>query len=295
MAASLSGPTGSAALPLDPHDWGVVPAVWLKEWTAEPGELDGRSILRPSVLSLSEQADYVASFGVQSTNRNADPDIATIDVARTDQVASAELGRRPQRTTGGKTFAYTSIGQHPEVKLLETQGTAADASREQLRLLRQVLADNTGVVRHDPEKASGVQSGEALRRMLRPFLQLVDAYRTILEEGLVRLVELVGHVLRVERQVSAEHLTASVTWPDVVPLTPQDALAWGQAGQALVAAEYPVDEVVKLLATKLGHPDAEAVAKAAAADAEAKMEQLREAIRSRPPAKDEAADDASGG
>jgi len=288
-------PRGFHPRTIDPHEWGIVPVVWLREWTAEPDELDGRSLLRRSVVSMAEQADYVASFATSSTNRNADPDVVTMDAEREDLVAAMELRLpAPRRTTGGRAFNFRSMGgsHQGQVKLLETAGDAAESSRELLRLLRQAISDNSGVVRHDPEKAAGLQSGEAMRRFLRPFLQLLDAYRRILEQGLVRLVRLVAHVLRAERQITAEDIGVTVSWPDVVPLTPSDALAWGQVGQALVAAGYPQEEIVLLLATKLGHPDAEEVARAGAAEAEARMQAARELAASRQvPADDDEPDE----
>ena len=269
---------------LAPHDWGVVPAVWLREWTAEPDELDGRSLLRPSILSMAKQADYVASFAATAVNRNADPDVVEIDVEREEELAALDLGLTLQRrTTGGRTWRYRSMGgsHQGRVELLETQGAASEASRELFRLLRQSISDNSGVIRHDPERASGAQSGEAMRRFLRPFIQLLDAYRAVIEEGLTQLVRLVAHVLRVEGEIKAEDIGVTVNWPDVVPMTPSDAQAWAQVGAQLVAAGYPQEEIVLLLATKLGHPDAEEVARSGAAEAEARMQAAKDAAAAR--------------
>lgn len=263
-------------LPVSPHGWGLVPIVWVTEWMAEPGELDGRSILSPAVLSLCEQADYVASFGVTSTNRNADPDVYTIDLEAEDVAASIAAGgtaHRPQRTTGGKVFHFTSTSSKGgEIGLLETEGNAAEASREQLRQLRQAVAENSGVVRHDPEKSVGVQSGEAMKRQLRPLLALVSAYEGVISRGLERMVQLEARVLRRERVISSD-LEVRVGWPEIVAPTATDVEAWARAGGLLRAADYPLEEVVKLLARKLGHEDPDQVAADAVRDAE---ERLRE-------------------
>ncbi len=286
---------------VEPHGWGLVPVVWAAERTAEPGHLDGRSLLSPSVLSLARQADYVASFGVGSTNRNADPDLYTIDLADEAEAARQAAGVEPvtrRRVTGGKSFQFTSLAQSGgKIGLLESSGTPQEAAREMLADLRQALAENSGVVRHDPEKAGGAQSGEAMKRMLQPFIALVQGYRATLTTALERLARLAVRVLAAEGVIAREGLeevVARLTWPDVVPLSPSDALAWANVGVGLVGVGYPQDEVVRLVATKLGHRDAAELVQAAATEAEARLRAAQQAMGRRGAAQEPPAGEAGG-
>lgn len=274
-------------LPVDAHGWGLVPVVWVTEPMAEPGDMDGRSLLGPEALSMAEQADYLASFGTASANRNADPDVVEIDVEREDEAANVELQRtqtRPiTRVTGGRSFRYRAIGDKPSVALLETTGEPVKAVQEQLRIIRQAIADNTGVTRHDPEKAAGIASGEAMKRMLQPFVSKVQAYQGILSAGLERLCEMEQRVLIQEQGIPAPDadLVLRAEWPNPTPLTSIDVKALAEAGAALVGAGYPQAEVVRYLAKELGDKDADEIVRMAEQDAEAKMQAARDAAMAR--------------
>lgn len=275
----------------EPHGWDVPPAVWITGPFAEDGELDGVSLLHPAVLTLVEQADYALSFAVAGTNRNADPDLVTIDLASNAAAATvAAIGEQvdsiPARTTGGKVMHFTSTGNDGkgEIKLLESTGSPGESSRDQVRQLRQIAADASGVSRHDPETATAAMSGEALKRLLGPELALADLYRQILSRGLRRFLELLVASMTADGvQGLPEKPVVEIVWPEAVPTTAADAKAWADVGVALAAAGFPRSAVVRYVAGKVGFEDPEAVAAEAEAEQADTLAQMRDAMNAPPP------------
>jgi hypothetical protein len=281
------------ARPFVPHEWGRVPVVWGRERTAEHGDLDGAALLSDSAMSLAKRIDYSLSFAIGGSDRNADPDVVKVDLVDAGKIAEQEVGapraavlpsRFQSQATGGREFSMESIGQHQgKAFLLESSGKPMEESRETVRLVRQVIADNTGVIRHDPERASGAQSGEAMRRMMQPLIQLVGGYATTIGDALDRLVRLIAHVFAHDNVITdadAAQIRSEVSWPDVVPLTATDAQAWAQVGSTL-AGYYPVETAVALVARQLGEKDPSKVASQAVADAEERMQRAKEAALAR--------------
>lgn len=248
-------------LPVEPHDWGVVPLVWLRARGAGDGEPDGRSVYSPAVTSTTESADRSASFASQAAHVSGSPVMVEQDV-RDREEADLEDTAYP---ANGEDPAIVGVGPRAvrryqselemagKVEYLEMSGAGVEALEANARNLSQAARRAARVPELDPELLKGVLSGVALERLNEPAVARAGSYRALLEKGWKLLARKVAIVLETEPP------ELSFRWPKVFPPTAKDVLDWGSALVPVVAAGlYPRRRVVAKLAELLddaGDPD----------------------------------------
>ena len=259
-------PTQFEPLPVEPHGWGVVPAVWMLPPRTAPGAIDGPSFLTPQVRSLAQAADYGESFTQDAANYSCSPQMVMRDVkdegASDAAVINANVTSMQLPATPRAVLRVKSTGASTgSVSLLETDGAAVKVGHERLDHLAKRMERLTGVIAHDQAAAAGTLSGTAMKRMLEPKLARVDSYRVPLGRGLMLLALKMARVLRLEGLASIE--SVDVGWPDVVELTADDLMAMANAFGAMVAQGiFPREAAIREIAKRLGRDDADELAAA---------------------------------
>ena len=263
------------ALPVEPTGYRYPQAVWVRARGAAPGEPDGRSVLSRAVRTLTEQADRLQSFGVDSAKLTAAPQQVEID---TEDLATMAALQATAGTPGGA-LSGAVLGQEAgpsaviqrrsrqdttgRVEYLEPSGAGAEVCRTEVDRLTSAAYRTARVFRHDPAQLAGVVSGTALERMMRPTISKVGGVRSTLTRGLRSLLRSFGAGLAedvgadVDAYAMAE--AADVVWPPVVMPTMQDVQAFAQGAVGLLAAGAVSPETVaRRAAVMLGVDDVEA-------------------------------------
>ncbi|MFH1568520.1 MAG: hypothetical protein ABIL09_11040 [Gemmatimonadota bacterium] len=234
-------------IPTEPHNWGVVPVVWITPRGTDPGVMDGPSLLTEPVKKVCQAADYEESFAHNAFKVNAAPEKDEIDVrdrAEGEAVMGGDSNAYLKPADAGAINRYQSIGEHPAVQLLETSGVALTKGLERAQHFAQLVAKLTGIVDYDQSQASGTISGTALKRMADPLLSRVDGYRGRLGPALQLFVQKLATAMRAEGEISSA-VSCEAEWPDVIELTAEDisalATAYGMLRQhSLISPETAI-------------------------------------------------------
>ena len=230
-----------------PHNWGVVPLVWVRNRGARPDEVDGPSFLTPFLLSLDRAADRVESMKDDAVADSCWPQVMEIDVI--DSVAQMNLANGlpdTQSSSSSEVRRYRSAGAEASVSYLETKGNGIESARKHLEDLDKRAERVTGIIDIDAE--GGVLSGTALERRMEPTVAKVMSYRSRVSELIKVLVDKLATVLGVDASAM------KLQWPRVIPPTPEEI---AQTAQALSTASggLPVvsqETAVEMFATLAG-------------------------------------------
>ena len=258
-------PRFEPVLPLEPHGWGLIPAVWVTPALTRPGAIDGPSFLSPQVRSLAQAADYTESHTQTAADYSCAPQLLELDVesdTRTEASlhATASGTEIPATPTSVIQMRTSGSADHQgSVTLLEATGDGPAVGHSRLEHLARRVADLTGVIANDPD-GGGVLSGTALKRRLEPTLARVDAYRGPLEDGVVLLVSKALRVLGLEGAgIGVGEVV--VSWPEIVEPTAEDILALANAfGAAAAQGVFPRAAAVREFAARLGRDDGDKLA-----------------------------------
>lgn len=241
--------------PFAPHDWGVVPLVWVRGRGARGADTEGRSVYTRSVQSTTRSADYSASYRTQSGQMAGSPVWVEQDVE--DEVASAMLTADYQPATDDDPAVVgvgpsavrrlTTNGESPFVGYVEMDGGGDEALTGIVRMLTRAAKESARVPQLDPEVLKGVLSGIALERLNEPSVALANSFRGRLERGWRLLSRKLAVVLGVSKNGGLTY-----TWPRVFALTAEDVTAWANVLVPLVAAGlYPRERSIVKLAELL--------------------------------------------
>lgn len=262
-------------LPVEATGYPYPQAVWVRARGAKPGEPDGRSVISRAVRLLTEQADRLQSFGVDSAKLTAAPQQVEIDTE--DLAARARL--MATAGTPGGALSGAMLGQEAgpsaviqrrsrqdaqgKVEYLEPSGAGAEVCRTEVDRLTSAAYRTARVFRHDPAQLAGVVSGTALERMMRPTISKVGGIRSVLTRGIRSLLRSFGAGLAVDLGASVDDYAiaeaADVVWPPVVTPTMQDVQSFAQGAVGLLAAGVLSPETVaRRAAAMLGVDDVEA-------------------------------------
>ena len=169
-----------------------------------------------------------------------------------------------------------------DAKLLEINGTAAQAVMEYVRTLREMGLESIHGNRVSPDKVSVAQSGRAMEMMNQPLIWLADKLRTPYGEG--ALLDLLKMVIRANEKfeliiddtgypkkslVTGDKI--SLRWPAWYPPTADDLLSIASAlAQLLEAGAISQQVAIKSLAAIFDVEDTEAELKLIEAQEELK-------------------------
>jgi hypothetical protein len=264
-------------LPVEPHEWGVVPIQWAKSRGGRRGDTEGASMFSPALQSLTAAGDRSASFWTQAAHVSGSPTLVERDV--TDDVRDALM---LAMTTGDSAKAseligagpksvlrYSTSGTDPDVSFLEISGAGPAALADNTDKLVDLAYETARVSRHDPDRMKGVLSGTALERLNEPTVALAQGYRNILGRAWRLLASKLAVAMEKEGEpgVSADAFDISLRWPRVFRLTATDVQQWAQGlALAIQAGTVRRETAIGIMASVLDIEDAEEEARAILAE-----------------------------
>lgn len=259
-----------------PHNWGLIPLVWLTPSGTIPGQMDGRSLLTRPVRDMAMAADYALSFLTDSHAFNS---------AGLLTIINAQIrGVRADMADDGRDFGAADVptdaggvlhldGDNADAKLLESAGAPIDNGIAVLRELESMIQARTGVQEPPADSAKGALSGTAMERLMQRLIGRVNSYRRPVATGVKAFVGKLVQVARLTAAIAGLSETAHATteWPRIVEQTADDVQAWANAfGLALEKGLLPRDEAVRQFAQRIHYDgDLEELVAAVRADDEA--------------------------
>lgn len=163
------------------HNFGFCPAVWIKNLpTMNNWDIDGACTFGPACESLIT-LDYTLSQAYRSLKYSSEPVLMVKDPS----------GAMPKKMSKAANKVLM-LGKDADAKWLEINGTAASASLDYAKYLREIVLESVSGNRVSPEKIHAAQSGKAMELMNQPMIWLAEKLRSSYGEfGLVKLIELV--------------------------------------------------------------------------------------------------------
>lgn len=166
------------------HGLGFVPIVWVKNL---PGgdDTDGRCTFPTEAIDTQIEIDYQLSQAGRGLKYSSDPTLLIKEPA-VDNDGKMVKG-------GGNAIV---VGQDGDAKLLEINGSAADAVLNYVRGLRELALESAHGNRANADKLSAAQSGRAMELMNQSLIWLSDKLRISYGEG--ALLDLLRMVVKAQ-------------------------------------------------------------------------------------------------
>lgn len=160
------------------HGLGFVPVVWIRNLPGPLGDdIDGASTFAPAIETGIE-IDYQLSQAGRGLKYSSDP----LLLVREPVAPDGELIR-----AGGNALV---VGQGGDAKLLEINGTAAQAVLDYVRVLREYALEGVHANRASADRITAAQSGRALELMNQALIWLADRLRVSYGAALLELASM---------------------------------------------------------------------------------------------------------
>lgn len=218
------------------HDLGWVQGEWLRT-SKKKHDPDGDSLII-DILPFIDELNYSLSQTSQAVAYNQEPQLA---VNAMDEDEVEKLIKSAQKSW--------NLGKDGKAAFIESNMKGVETAEASRDHMRQFMLDVVRVVLHDPEKmATAAQSGEALKVLNAPLVELIDELRTSIEPSLVNLLIKIGltmlelhnrgeeTILEVPDGYLPSSLDLTVAWPPIFPITIQDLQAKAQVAVAVSGA-----------------------------------------------------------
>lgn len=153
------------------HQLGFVPMVWIKNL---PGgtATDGRCTFPTETIDTQIEIDYQLSQAGRGLKYSSDPTLLLKEPA---------VDNDGRMVKGGGNALI--VGKDGDAKLLEINGTAAQAVLEYVAGLREMALESAHGNRSNADKLSAAQSGRAMELMMQSLIWLADKLRISYGEG----------------------------------------------------------------------------------------------------------------
>jgi hypothetical protein len=200
------------------HSLGFVPMVWVKNL---PGgdDIDGAPTASDDAINTVIEIDYQLSQAGRGLKYSSDPTLLLKEPA---------IGNNGEIIKGGGNAIV--VNSDGDGKLLEINGTAANAVIDYVKFLRETALESLHGNRTSAEKMSAAQSGRAMEMMMQSLIWLADKLRISYGEG--ALLELLNMIVAASQKYplhlkSGVKLTfakapISLRWPDWFAPTASD-------------------------------------------------------------------------
>ncbi|RFB80003.1 phage portal protein [Methylovirgula sp. 4M-Z18] len=246
------------------HNLGFVPMIWVRNLPGGEG-VDGACTFAPAIETVLE-IDYQLSQAGRGLKYASAPTLMIKD--------AAPLPLNRQHIVGDALI----VPPEGDAKLLEIQGTAAQAVIDYTRELRKLALESIGGSRADSDKIAVASSGRAMEMMNQSLIWLADKLRVSYGEGaLLKLLKMVARISNKIALVDSEGAPitpipqatkVTLKWPKWYAPTPTDRLADANALTTLMggrlisrdsavnalAADYDIEDVAAELARIGGEP-----------------------------------------
>jgi hypothetical protein len=239
------------------HSLGFVPLVWVKNL---PGgdEIDGLPTFPNEAIETGIEIDYQLSQAGRGLKYSSDPTLLV------KEPANGESGKMVKG--GGNAIV---VGKDGDAKMLEINGTAAEAVLAYVDKLRTLALESMHGNRSDADKLSAAQSGRALELMHQALIWLADRLRISYGEG--ALLSLLNMIVQASEKLGGLRFKdgtkfvlkadkpLSLRWPAWFTPTTQDMLQTAQTLNTLVKGGLMSRETaVKVLAAQYDIEDTKA-------------------------------------
>ena len=152
------------------HNLGFVPIVWIKNLPGGNG-IDGACTFR-AAIDTSIEIDYQLSQAGRGLKYSSDPTLLIKEPA---------LGQNGEIIKGaGNALIVAADG---DARMLEINGTAAQAVMDYVRMLRELAIESIHGNRSNADKISSAQSGRAMELLNQSLIRLADKLRISYGEG----------------------------------------------------------------------------------------------------------------
>jgi len=153
------------------HQMGFVPAVWVKN-LAGGDDIDGKATFPPEAIDTQIEIDYQLSQAGRGLKYSSDPTLLIKEPA---------MGGDGAMVKGGGNAIV--VNENGDAKMLEINGSAAQAVLEYVRGLRELALESAHGNRANADKLSAAQSGRAMELMNQSLIWLADKLRISYGEG----------------------------------------------------------------------------------------------------------------
>lgn len=215
------------------HNLGWVQGEWLCDH--EDGtDYDGIGLIYP-IMDFIDELCYSLSQSSQASSYSQEPQLA---INKVDEDEIEMLIKSSEKAW--------NLGREGEAKYLEVNGKGVELATAHRDKMLHLALQVVRVVLNDPEKMTATaQSGEALKVLCAPLVELVDELRAILERPMTNLLIKIGMTLLHYGQQGFEtaltvpegyvptSLDITVQWPPIFPPTLQDINLMAQSAQSL--------------------------------------------------------------
>ena len=204
------------------HNFGFVQGEWFRT-TLVPNSVDGDSLIEP-VLSFIDELNYSLSQSSQAVEYNQDPQLVINEL---DEEELDTLIRSSQKAW--------NLGKQGKAEFLEAGMSGVEAAEKLRDKVRLNISDITRVLLLDPEKMIGqAQSGEALKVLYGPMLELIEELRPMIEKSLISLfLKMALATLLFDKRGGdvpitippgyvPQSLNITLSWPEIFPPTLDD-------------------------------------------------------------------------
>lgn len=204
------------------HNLGFVQGEWFKT-SQVPNSIDGESLIEP-VMGFIDELNYSLSQSSRAVEYNQDPQLWL------KGIDEEELNSLIKSSSKAWNLGKDGEGGFFEAGMSGVE--AAESLRDKMRLH---VSDITRIILLDPEKMVGhAQSGEALKVLYGPMLELVDELRPMLEKSItslflkIALATLIfdknGGIVPIEIPAGwvPQSLNLTLSWPEIFPPTLED-------------------------------------------------------------------------
>lgn len=233
----------------EPHSWGEVPAIWVRNLIALPGATDGPATWAP-IVDICVTIDYALSQADRGLRYCADPMLFRKHGDLMD--ARVPAGDDEQRSDGHLVRGASQVlegGPNSDAKLLEMSGSGVAELREFARQLREWGIEVLGGMKSDARHERAAQSGAALKQLRRPLQMLIGRQRKAYGDGL--LVPLL-QMMRRQAGTKPDDRRLQLDWPSDDRESGQDLLATVQAYATAATTLINPKAAGDRLATELG-------------------------------------------
>jgi hypothetical protein len=219
------------------HGLGWVQGEWLQTHS-DKFDFDGYS-LYGDILGFIDELNYSLSQTSQAVSYNQEPQLVF------NKMDEDELDKLVRSSTKA-----WNLGREGEAKYLETDMKGIEQAGDRRDEMRNRMLEVVRVVISDPEQIKGnTQSGEALKQLYAPMLELIDDLRAALEPQFTNLLIKIGMTCLHYNAMGAQTVIQTppgyvpssfdftVQWPNIFPPTLADINTMAQAANVLATAQ----------------------------------------------------------
>ena len=213
------------------HNLGFVPVEWVKNLPPAKG-IDGACTFLEAI-DTSIEIDYQLSQAGRGLKYSSDPTLL---------IKEPSIDEQGQMIKGGGNAIVVSEGG--DAKMLEINGTAAQAVIEYVRMLRELALESIHGNRANADKLSAAQSGRAMELMNQQLIWLADKLRISYGEG--ALLSLLNKIVLASQKIPLIVFGKKVT---ALNLDEKISLRWSAWYQPTYADKQTQAETLTTLRT----------------------------------------------